>query len=393
MKKLTLLVFAILFISCSDDSLDNDLDAKSSFRVIGNFYDLSVNGGTQGRELYEHENNGEEYDPNSYINLFSEFGLPLTNYENYYSDEDGITIMENTIGRDNYTFHYKSYNSNEIFKIDIPYFNPYQWSYWHYRERIYFQYRDFNSFDSIAGTTEYKIKIIDVRTNQETELILGKFKRTANSKFESLYVGKHAYFLWYEDSFNPEAEKSLLVMSLNESEIIDIKTILKDDTYNLVGDRNGNCYLFGRDGFNYQYDVDSSNLFEINIPGEGGQFQAGYKSNKNPQIIIDDVFFGTRTGAFPGTGALYPVIYNLKTGESVFIDVFGNITKFESDEVEWQPLVECYAIDYESKVVLLGVSSFSLGGQFKSQGIFTVDFNGNVLDKQKIPILPIQIIN
>ena len=397
MKKLTLLIFAFLLISCDKDSADdfenNSSNSDSGYTVIGNYYDLSINGGTQSRELYEHVNNGAEYDSRNYVNLFTEASVVLPNYEDYYADEYGITIMENAIGRNYYTFYYKSFITNEILKYDVPYFNPHDWSYWHYREKIYFQYSDFDSFNSNDGTTDFKIKIFDVNTNNETELNIGKFKWSANSKFETLYNGRYTYFLWYEDWSNPLAEKLLTVIDLDNVEVVDIKTVLKDDSYNLVGERNGNCYLLGRYGGNYQYDVESTNLLEINIPGEAGQFQASFKSKRNPQIVIDDVFFGSRTGAFPGTGALYPVIFNLKTGESIFIDVSEDITKFESDEVEWQPLVECFTIDYENKVVLLGVSSYSLGGQFKSQGVFTVDFEGNVLNKQKIPILPIQIIN
>ncbi|WP_339725757.1 hypothetical protein [Maribacter stanieri] len=43
MKKLTLLVFAILFISCDKDSVDdfenNSSSSDSDYRVIGRYYD------------------------------------------------------------------------------------------------------------------------------------------------------------------------------------------------------------------------------------------------------------------------------------------------------------------------------------------------------------------
>jgi len=395
MKKLTVLVFAILFISCdkdiAEDFENNSSSSDSDYRVIGNYYDLSINGGTQGRELYEYINNDNSYDPNNYSNLFAEFGLTLPYYRNYYSDKMGITILENSFGSD-FTFNYKDFETNEIFKVTIPYFEPDDWSYWHYNQNIYFLYRDYYSFDPVDGTIEYKIKSIDIKTNQEIEKSIGRFKRAENSIFEPLHVSDHIYFLWNQDRSSEVANKSLIVMNLDGLVINDIKTIPKNDLYNLVGDRNGDIYLFGAYGVNYKYNFNLNELEEINIPGETVRLSATYNGKKNPQFIVDDIFFGTRIGAQPSSGGLYPIIYDLKSGKDIIIQVVDEITKFDSDEVEWQPLVKCYTVDYKNKVILLGVTSYNFGGQYHSQGIFTVDFEGNILDKQKLPIIPIQII-
>ncbi|MEJ1221769.1 hypothetical protein [Sediminicola sp. 1XM1-17] len=387
MKNISLLVLVLFFSACDRDSIeDRAVAASSNIKIIGKGYDAN---GNFLRNVYQYDNHRNKYNPNGSIDLFSELGISERLYAGYFADKKGITLREYVRNNEN-IFHYKDFNTSKLFKISMPYINTSQWTYWHHNEVIYFFYKEDDTYNATDGTVEYKMKLLNLKTNEESTIGFGKFDDGFYGVKTAL-VGNKVYLHWNRYSYDANTEEFFMAFDLDNLKIMDRRSDFKKDTYNLVGDDKGNCYLFGRE-FNYKYDYNSQSMEELSIQGETTYLYNSYTGFTNSQVIIDDKYYASTIGPQPGTGAIYPIIYDLKTGEVQWIDIFNEITQFEEDEHPWRPIVQSYSLDYRNKVYLLGASN-NLAVPHKSHGVFTVDFEGNVLSKQKIPIAPFQIIN
>lgn len=391
MKNTILISLLIFLFSCSKDSINTSESFKSNYKVLGKYYDLNINGGTESRSLFEYESLNGNHDSFSYSDLNAEIGLENDRYYDYYANSEGITFRQEVFGGDN-IFYHKSFLTNRISNIRMPYVFSSNGTYFHLKSLIYFFHEDYNTFSSTDGTREYNIDILNPLNGQISKYTLGRFQAKGNTKFELRLAGNIIYFLFNQDVIDNNSDQQFIVFDLEKLEVLYTTSILKPDVYNLVLDQSGDCYLFGRENFS-KYNFSSESITDIDIPESNLLLSGTFPSSLSPQLVIDNKCYFGLGGAFPGTGAVYPSIYDLNTGELITIDIYSEVTQFDDDLVEWNPLAKCYSLDYENKVFLIGVESANLGGQFKSQGIFTVDFNGNILNKQKIPILPEQIIN
>ncbi|SHK67041.1 hypothetical protein SAMN04488007_3592 [Maribacter aquivivus] len=394
MKKLTVLALAILFISCDKDSAEdfenNSSSSDSGYRIIGRYYDLNINGGTESQELYEYENYDNDYDPDSYSNLISETGIDILDYRDYFANEYGITLRENNFNVDN-SFYYKDFKTNQILKINMPHLLTNEWSYWHYERSFYFLYRDDSTYDSNDDSLEYKLKIINFETNQESELNVGRFLSAEYGKFQVELIGNIVYFLRLPDFFINEGEVSLVSINLDSLEIIENSSYFKSDRYNLITDSSKDCYLFGQD-FNYKYNLNSNSFEELSIPGESNYLDPGFTNQRYDQIVVNNKVISYFAPPAPSAELALPVVLDLETGQVTIIQFSEEPTQFEDDEIgPWRPFIKCFSVDAKTETIIVGVEN-QLGAEFQSQGVFTVDFAGNILNKQKIPILPIQII-
>lgn len=390
--KISILIslFLILF-SCSKESIKTTENLKSDYRVLGKYYDLEINGGTESKALFEYESLNGNHDFFSYSDLNVELSLETDRNYDYYANSEGITFRQEVFGGDN-IFYHKNFVTNRVSTIRMPYVLSSYRTYFHHKNLIYFFHEDYNTFSNTDGTREYNINILNPSNGQISKYTLGRFKSLGNNKFELRLAGNILYFLFNQDVIDNNSDQQFIVFDLEKLEIIYTTSNFKPDVYNLVLDQACGCYLFGRENFS-KFNFSSKSIIDINIPESNSLLSGTFPSSLSPQLVIDNKCYFGLGGAFPGTGAVYPSIYDLNTGELITIDIYDEVTQFDDDLVEWNPLAKCYSLDYENKVFLIGVESANLGGKFKSQGIFTVDFKGNILNKQKIPVLPEQIIN
>lgn len=395
MKNIFLFFFVAVFFSCNKEESINEVETnqkKVSFKVIGNGYDLNINLGTRDRQLNEYSYNGAADNTGELINLFSEVGMIPETSAGYFVNEEGITILEYNGGDGNTIIHHKNYETQELFQNTLPVIEKGESSYLHYNNSFYLLYQKSFSYDANDETIEYKLRIIDMETNQESEISVGRFKIGQSEKLQVKLAGDILYFLRLPSFVFNEGEISLVAINLNTLEIINNKGNFKVDRFRLVPDNLSNCYLFGEE-FHYRFNFLSNTLEELNIPGQTFYISSAFDKPGTEEIVINNKVVTFISGPQPSNIEMIPLVYDLGTGDVILIQINDvEPIQFEGDEYPFQPVTKCFTVDVENETILIGAEN-NLGGPFKSQGVFTLDFMGITVDKRKIPILPLHIIN
>lgn len=395
MKNIFLFFLLGLFFSCTDEGSINELgknQKKASFKVIGNGYDLTINGGTRDRELNEYHYDSAVDNTGKLTNLFSEVGMLSETSKGYFVNEEGITILERIPGSVNTRVHHKNYESQDLFQFTLPFIENNESSYLHYNNSFYFLYQKSPSYDATDETIEYKLRIIEMDANQESEISVGRFKIGQSGKIQVKLAGEILYFLRLPDFNFNEAEISLVAINLNTLEIFNNKGNFKADRFRLVPDNLSNCYLFGEE-FHYRYNFISNTLEELSIPGQTVYISSAFDKPGTSEIVINNKVITFISGLQPSNIEFIPLVYDLGTGDVNLIQINDKEPiQFEGDEYPFQPVAKCFTVNVENETILIGAEN-DLGGPFKSQGVFTLDFMGVTIDKRKIPILPLHIIN
>jgi hypothetical protein len=388
MKKLTLIILSFLLFSCSKDLFEKDtVTANSRFKAIGKKYNENSQ---LLNQLYVYDNLQADYNSNP-TEILPDFSFFNLSYNSFYADSEGITSSGYDNSSRNTNVYHKSFDSgNQFLSKNFTVQGRLFYS-MHNSKKVYaFFERDYLD-GNVSG--EYVLKMVDLENGEEKVVELGNFSNIFDQFIRFVHT-KESLFIYlgeHPSSTNPKSH--LIVLSLINDTIIENKSDILYDVYNLVPDNLGNCYLFGRQN-NFKYDLNSGSVIKIdNIPGPNSFLYDVYPSPGSPQIIIDNKFYFGLGGASPGPAAVYPSIYDLMTGEVETINIYDDITQFDDDEVGWNPQAKCFTMDYQNKIFLIGVTSANLGGSYRSHGVFKVDFEGKILEKQKIPIFPVDIIN
>ena len=386
MKQVLLVLLAFFFFSCNKETID-ELDSNSKeLKVVGKKFDEN---GSFTSDIFIYNNLNLEVEPISLIKVHTQ-NYSHISYNAFYADKDGITGSGRNFDSGKTHVYFEKFDSNSGQSIvDIPIEGKLLYSF-HANEKVYAFFEE-DYVEGIVGTN-YKLLIFDVENKEEKIIQIGNFPKIWDDFIRLVPIDNQLYVYLGQYPLDENPKNYLILFDLVKEEIIETRDDFNFDKYAIVGDNLGNCYLLGNDNI-YKYEYIKNTLTNLGTIGSGHFNFNYYLDPRNPMKIIDDkLFFGT-LGGFPGTGATYPAILNLKSGDFNIIDIFENETKFEGDEIAWNPHAESFALDYKNKVFLIGVHSSRIGMPYKSQGIFTVDFEGNVLSKIKTPIVPFQIIN
>ncbi|WP_405382028.1 hypothetical protein [Maribacter sp. LLG6340-A2] len=386
MKYLLLLSISFLFFSCNKQSFNDISENSNKYKVIGKAFDEN---GNFTSDIFYYDNLSLEVDQLSSIKVRTQ-NYSQISYNAFYADINGITGRGHNFDTGRTHVYHENFNKESAkTNIEIAIEGYLHYSF-HMNEKIYAFYQE----DFVQGEigTKFQLLIFDINTQEKKSIQIGVFNKIRENYVRLVPINNQLYIYLSQNAIEENPQNYLILFDLKKEEIIETRDNFKFDNYAVVADDTGNCYLLGIKSV-YKYEFNLKTMTDFGPIGNGF-FQFNYYLDpSNPMSISDDkLYFGT-VGGFPGSGATYPAILDLNTGDFKVIDIFEDETQFEDDEFPWNPHAQSFTVDYENKVFLIGAHSSRIGMPYKSQGIFTVDFDGNVLSKEKTPVVPFQIIN
>ncbi len=407
MKRIFFFLLITLIISCSSDSSDpeemtdqvedqetmeeeeNNPEEESlipDLFVLGKTFEPN---GLLSREIFEWELS-ETSQNNSLNNLFSELGInDINNLRSYYSKEGIVlfNIEQNpATGFNGYFPYFKNFNTGATDRYEEFVAANSIKNGWVNNENFIGLYWDPLTFDEADFTHEFLLKRINAIDRSEETISLGRFQ--ASDRFTAARAGNMLY-LYHRADFIGDPEASFFVIDLNSFLLLDTFTGLIETQFNMITDELANCYLFSGDLI-LKYDRQIGMLDEVQFPGNTSIIASAYAGSElEARIVNGKCFFGL-VGPQPGP-PFAPAIYDLETGEFQIIDISQEITQFEGDEFPWDPAITAVTIDAENNLLFFGVWSRGFAPEISSFGIFAVDFEGNVLEKKKIPFWAIAL--
>ena len=407
MRKLSLFLLTLITISCSsessepedavkdEDPIEEVVDEPEEGLDESLIPDLLVLGrnleesGFLSNEIFQWEftNSSEPIPP---INLISELGIgDLSSLRSYFS-EQGIVIFNTEDNPDtgfrDYFPYFKNFDTGAMIKFDDFVGVGSLLNGWVQNNTIIGLYFDPFTYNEDDFTNEFLLKRIIAADQSEQTLGLGRYR--AGETFDTARIGSTLY-IYHRADLSGDLEATLFVVDLDNFEILDTIAGLPEARFNMINDLDKNCYLFSNDLI-LKYDLQSASLDPVQVPGSTVFLSMAYSGNEVQQLIFNDKCFFAALGAQPGP-AFTPAIYDLESGEVSFIDISTEITQFEGDEFPWDPTISVATMDLANNQLLMGVRSRGFPAELSSYAIFAVDFEGIVLEKKQIPLVPIAL--